>query len=308
MFRKATLAAAALLIAVPAYAWNDRAHMTVAAVAWRNLTPATKAEVSRLLRMNPDYGRWVAIVRPSQRDEIAFIRATTWPDSIRGRYQDDGYDPVEPVASQNIGYVDRVVHRYWHYSDTAFSPDGTPVQPTPVVNAVSRIELFTRTLADPVASDSVKSYDLTWLLQLFGDIHQPLHAVERYTINFRHGDSSGNGVKVCDDGASYCGTNDGLHSFWDGAIGNSESASSVMRMAALLPVPDQAVAAIANPSAWASESFNLAREFAYASPIGTAAGPYRVTADYRRTAGSIADTRVALAGARLAALLNNTYR
>jgi hypothetical protein len=298
----------ALSVAAPAGAWNDHGHMTVAAAAWKDLTPRAKAEVTRLLQLNPQYGRWISNVPQARRAEVAFMRAATWPDSIRGSYIDDGYDPVEPIASQNLGYSDRYVHRYWHYRDTGFSPDGTPVQQTPDVNAVSRIKLFATTLADSSASDDVKSYDLSWLLHLVGDIHQPLHAAERYTASFRRGDSGGNGVKVCDGTASSCGTDNGLHSFWDGAIGNSRSPTSAIRKAGMLPPPDPDETRIDNPENWAQESFELAKQYAYADPVGTGDGPYRLTVSYHRTAGGVAEKRISLAGARLARMLNQIYR
>lgn len=38
-----------------ASAWWDEGHMKVAALAWELLTPAAKAEASRLIRKNPEY-------------------------------------------------------------------------------------------------------------------------------------------------------------------------------------------------------------------------------------------------------------
>jgi hypothetical protein len=47
-----------------------------------------------------------------------------------------------------------------------------------------------------------------------------------------------------------------------------------------MPAADASAAGIADPNVWALESFNLAREFVYAQPIGNAPGPYRVTVAY----------------------------
>jgi hypothetical protein len=38
----------------PAYAWNNRGHMMVAAVAYQKLTQAKKDRVNALLLLNPD--------------------------------------------------------------------------------------------------------------------------------------------------------------------------------------------------------------------------------------------------------------
>jgi hypothetical protein len=40
--------------------WNGFGHMTVAAVAYDKLTPATKTKVVALLKLNPSYSDWVA--------------------------------------------------------------------------------------------------------------------------------------------------------------------------------------------------------------------------------------------------------
>lgn len=49
-----------LLWSTTAWAWWDEGHMRVAAMAWEQLTPATKAEAGRLLKLNPDYQEWIA--------------------------------------------------------------------------------------------------------------------------------------------------------------------------------------------------------------------------------------------------------
>ena len=46
--------------------------------------PAVKAEVTRPLKLNPNYETWVEGVDASHADEIAFIIAATWPDFIKG--------------------------------------------------------------------------------------------------------------------------------------------------------------------------------------------------------------------------------
>jgi hypothetical protein len=105
------------LVSTQARAWNDQGHMMVAAVAWERLTPAARQKVSRLLRQNPQYGTWIAGVPAQQRDEIAFLRAATWPDFIKSApgYVMDGNTPSGPDAARNIGYSDHLQHRYWHF-------------------------------------------------------------------------------------------------------------------------------------------------------------------------------------------------
>src|SRR3954465_9489189 len=170
------VASAALAVTcAPAQAWHSFAHMEVAAVAWAKLTATARAEATRLIKLNPLHDSWVMGVRARDRDRTAFVTASTWPDIIKSLsdYQSDGPDrgnrpPPGPEASQNIGYSDHLRHKYWHFIDEPFSPDGTPLQPPDVPNAQTRIADLRAKLATPSApgtqDDNIRSYDLVWLL------------------------------------------------------------------------------------------------------------------------------------------------
>jgi hypothetical protein len=95
-----------------------------------------------------------------------------------------------------------------------FSTDGTPVPEVPTPNAATRTEDFRKVLADPESPDLLKSYDLAWVLHLVGDIHQPLHAVSRFTHQLPQGDLGGNRVRLCDPACRQ-----ELHFVWDQALG-----------------------------------------------------------------------------------------
>lgn len=297
--------AAALIAPSSAQAWNARGHMMVAAVAWPQLTPNARATISRLLKKNPDYNDWIAGVPAELVDQVAFMQAATWPDDIRDSYQDDGYDPTVPQAGDNRGYADRWVHAYWHFKNIAFSTDGTPFPPPAQVNAIERIKLFRDTLNTP-ADDDVESYDLVWLTHLVGDMHQPLHATSRYSKTKKAGDNGGNGVFVCASGP--CTGGQKLHSFWDYGVGASQDYRSVIAHAERLPAAPADKRAITEPDTWLKESYKLARSRAYIAPIGGGKGPYVLTPAYKQGVGSTAEQQVALAGARLADLLNDRFK
>ena len=320
MKRAALIAAALTMVQTPpAAAWNARGHMTVAGVAWINLKPQVRVRAAQLLALNPDHATWIAGLAEADRPVHAFMEAATWPDDIRSRYRNDGYTPVDADADLNIGYADRRVRAYWHFKNVPFSNDGTPLRDPFRVNAETQIRALGDSLADPALDDAAKSFNLTWLLHLVGDVHQPLHASARFTATDRNGDSGGNGVIVCRPAPARCQTEgryaDKLHGLWDQAIGTSASAKSAFRKAGEL----NAVAAqpgtflgrvvartnlAAPPEAWIVESFELARKYAYADPIGPGSGPYYPSDKYRADAGSIAEQQVVIGGLRLAALLN----
>lgn len=114
--------AAILALAPSAHAWNGTGHMTVAYVAYQNLTPLTRARVDLLLKLNPMYSMWTANTKAAQKGLVAFLNASTWPDCIKRAtecpgYTEDGSDhgetpPPGPTASQNIGYSDKAMHKY----------------------------------------------------------------------------------------------------------------------------------------------------------------------------------------------------
>jgi S1/P1 Nuclease len=315
------LAAAVCLMAVPALAWNGLGHMAIAYIAWQRLTPAARAEISRLIRLNPDYNQFVAglpgdAAHQSQRDLRAFMEAATWADMIKGdpAYVSDGPEhgnraPDAPEAAQNIGYADHFMHKYWHFIDVPFSTDGTPLKQPQDINAETRIMLFRHVLATPKPAgmsdadwDQLRSYDLVWLLHLVGDIHQPLHCVSRFTRTQPDGDAGGNGVQVTE--GDWTGR---LHGFWDGALGLSREPEDAIAAAKALSLADAEQAGDLDVVHWVAEGVEIAKTVVYSPPIGDGAGPYTLDSAYVAKAKATAADRVALAGARLANVLNASF-
>ena len=74
-------------ITAPAQAWDSFGHMLVAYAAYQQLTPATQARVTTLVKLNPKYAEWDGWVPPgtaaAERDAIVFMIAATWADEIK---------------------------------------------------------------------------------------------------------------------------------------------------------------------------------------------------------------------------------
>jgi hypothetical protein len=311
------LIAAALFVtglATTSYAWDGFGHMAVAYLAYQQLTSTTRASANALLKLNPDYNTWVSEVPPgtsaADQDAVVFMFASRWPDDIKGEsgYHEDGPDPhgeIPPPGAtpdgQNVGYTDFARHRYWHFVDNPFTQDGSTLPAIPSPNAQTQIAVFRTTLASPTSSDDLKSYDLAWLLHLVGDVHQPLHCATRVSNspNDKNGDRGGNNVQLQSSGASE------LHMFWDDVMGpNAPPPAHVITFASGLAPPDPTLAAVSDETVWIAESVQNAQNDVYVSPIGPGDGPFTLTVAYKSNAKSVAEQRVALAGARLAALLN----
>jgi hypothetical protein len=191
------------------------------------------------------------------------------------------------------------MHRYWHFIDTPFSTDGSALVQPAAPNAKTQIELFTTAIAGTDISDAIKSYDLVWLEHLVGDVHQPLHATSRFSVDLPMGDRGGNSVALC---ASPC--KDELHAFWDEVLGTRKLPATAITAADKLPAAPAADAAVADEQTWITESFEAAKQFVYAAPVGPGAGPYTLDATYKLHAKTEAKARIELAGIRLANLIN----
>ena len=310
----ASLAAALAMAAAvtTAQAWWDAGHMQIAAVAYQNLTPQAKERADALLRLNPDYAKWTAgAPDDATAKQWAFAHAATWADDIKLRpygYTRDA--AASATAGQNIGYADRNQHDYWHYKDVPFSPDGTPLLPSNPVDAVTQLRLMVEALpATSGASDDIRSYDLVWILHMIGDVHQPLHAVARFTRELPTGDRGGNAEMVI----PATGETITLHAYWDrvfggyvspfGAIFDAEAQDGIGRLDA-----NPELAKIVDPERWIEESAALARTYAYAAPVSNGANAVPLTREYETNARNIARSQAALAAARLANLLNTAFR
>jgi hypothetical protein len=313
--------------AAPAYAWNDFGHMTVAYLAYQKLTPATRARANALLKLNPYYDRWAAAVPAGlDKDAVIFMLASLWADEIRSdpAFTSDGgaggnRPEGSPDAKRNTGYDDHLMHKYRHFIDTPFSTDGTSTASyqIPSPNAQDTIALFRAVLASG-DDDPKKSYDLTWLLHLVGDIHQPLHACTRLSSALPNGDDGGNKVTLrCTD----CPGN--LHKFWDDALGvttklsappeqkglpDGASIRAIIAFAKTLPRPKRALANKSSEAVWVQESVSGDRQTVYPGLVANSDGSFALTPEYTAAAQPLAKQRAALAGARLARLLNRELK
>lgn len=100
-----------------------------------------------------------------------------------------------------------------------------------------------------------------------------------------------------------------LHSFWDGVLGGGDAPSTAFNAITTLPTPPASAANDLDVSHWLDECFQAALQTAYKKPpIGTGTGPFTLTQAYKTAARKLAEKQVALAGARLAKILNEELR
>ena len=310
LIRRLTAGFAVLLLAFPASAWNYSGHCIIAEIAYERLTPQARARVDRMIHDHPDYvdvftkdAPVVIKEDPAALARYAFVHAAPWPDLIRGdaRFYDE--NSADARATPLLpGFPDMMRHGTWHYFDTPFSGDGTPVieqQPPHLMTELPRL------LAEiGTANSQQAAYDLPWLEHLVGDSHQPLHLTGRFIRSQPKGDAGGNFV-IVEPGRT-------LHSLWDDAAAPRDlSDDEVVRYAREIAAENPANATLSlDPADWAAESFELDKSAVYNFGLetGSKESPLILPPLYEEKAKIVARQRVAQAGYRLAEILNKQLR
>ncbi|MEA3210406.1 MAG: hypothetical protein QOE70_3463 [Chthoniobacter sp.] len=290
------------LFPLAAGAWDAAGHMLVTQIAWEHTQPAARAKVQALVKTLESTF--------NEGQPYNFITASCWMDDLRSK---PGYAWAK-----------------WHYVDIAFTPSGAPCAiPLESPHVVWAINENLKTLRDPSATPDQTAEVLGMLVHFVGDIHQPLHATD-------WNDRGGNGFLI--HGVPFTdlfpGSVANLHAFWDKAFrfdgrdgrivetwqcpaiadrpkapGEGVIAEQAAKiMAAFRPGSLPEINEPLSAEAWARESHSFGCLAAY--PVGPHPSNHEVvelSPDFAARAGQIAQLRVALAGYRLARLLNELF-
>jgi nuclease S1 len=276
-----TLAVTAALLGQPSAAWGPLGHHAVGAVADTLLSPGARVEVARLLLDDRDRNG-----APSGRTTLADV--SLWADEIRGSEAD---------------------RPRWHYDNMPACraipprPDWCPQQQC----ASARIEPLLAVLGDRTRAARERNEALKWIVHLVGDLHQPLHAADY---------AQGATLVPVQLAGRPERTPVTLHGAWDvrlvgsalHADGSRQPTESALR--ALVKRARELAPALREAPAtqWVLESNRLARQVALDYPgfacdsVPTQAVVLSV--NYQRRAQRVIRSQLALAGARLATVLN----
>lgn len=309
-------AALLILLALPASGWNEAGHSTVAILAWRALTPKTRDRVVALLRKHPGAEAWAA-----RDEEMLIAKAASWPDEIRK--EGHPFRADHRVEDHFINLPISVPADYPLFEDQTLA--GVIARP----NIVTRLKSSVAMVKNDLVDDSLRARELSWILHLVGDIHQPLHCAGVVSKRFPQGDRGGNWALVAPTAREIQPSEltdpprlPNLHGTWDDLMGVDARLDSVRRLADDAAAPDPKADLRFKPEAWAWESFRLAVSTAYANhTLEVVPGPQAVASlqagkvlkvpalppGYEEKARAVARSQVALAGARLAALLTEIF-
>ena len=270
MKRLIALLLLATLLPTQLTAWGPKGHAIVADLAQSRLTPAARANLQLLLG----------------NDSLASI--STWADQVRkDRDESSGWHYVD-IPKDAPGFSQpRDCFRPQDKHKDALTDHHNCV--------VDRIEMFQKVLADGSASRESRLEALKWIVHFVADLHQPLHAVEEAR--------GGNDIKLPAFGSPKCGDYDcNLHWAWDSLLlehaGLSEE-DYVRRMNELIAQKHLEKQAGGTAVDWANESHAQARRLVDPRPAAIDEAYYQANIE-------LVNEKLALAGVRLAALLNET--
>jgi hypothetical protein len=306
---------ALILVIVPSanesrcVAWDAAGHEVIATMADARLNPKARQAVSDLAQ---------ALSTPNQHYDAVSIAC--WMDDLRNK---------------NIALPDHGHFFTWHYIDLgieagdpvpSFVPGNDNEFQGNAVQGLKRAMVVLEGGTDPYVK--TKAMACAMVMHLVGDIHQPLHAATHYFYTsggWLHHDAGGNKEYVVNGPAGDARFN--LHNFWDSAWrANFDDATGRVSLDERYQeegLPDSAaVQEIAQTlaqtpptnadlrpdfDAWARESNQLARDFAYREITATESKKYcRLSSAYVSRANALARERLVLAAWRLAELLNET--
>jgi S1/P1 Nuclease len=281
VIRRLCLAFFLLLSAAPASAWWEYGHGTVGRIAYLNVSPATRAEVDRLLAQGRLLDTPICPVRTIE-------LASYWPDCIK-------------TLGERFSYASS-----WHYQNVDICRPFDQQSACRDGNCVSaQIERNVRLLADRSLPTRERVMALAFLVHFMGDLHQPMHAGD-------HNDLGGNRVQVS-YGAIAGRTN--LHMVWDGYLadrGISQPPGGPAGILSELSPADLAAMREGTLADWARESWQASRDHAYGSIFPNPCGPAPaerpvITEEITRQLVPVIRRQVARGGLRLARLLDEAF-
>lgn len=289
-------------------AWGPEGHRIVAIIAGQLLQrgdPALHAKIVALFKTDKDNGStktdiadeaiWADVLR--EKSEEARDAMALWHST---RLKGDSAD----MASACFGHTPL--------------PAGYPASHGPRENcSVDKILQFEAELKSPQTSSFERLAALRFLLNLVGDLHDPLHAIDE-------GDQGGFCVAIEVGSKPPVRLSDYWQQTLVGAAAGPDAAKGAARLLATIGTAELGDWPRGHPEAWAQETYEMAKSITYSFAAGQPAGKhtfsaakgqpcptvnlYHVGPDYETKALAAVRTQLAKAGVRLAAALRDNFK
>jgi hypothetical protein len=260
--------------ASPAHAYWEYGHETVAAIAYRNVSPVTRAKIDALLRQQ-------ALLETPTCPANTVEKAAYWPDCVK------------PLGQ-------RFTYAYsWHYQNVNVCKPFDLKSACKDGNCVSaQIERQVKLLKDKDVPAREHVMALAFLIHFVGDLHQPLHAGDR-------ADLGGNQAKA--DYGLYGPERLNLHAIWDGWLAERAISTPPPLVKTYSP-EERARLSAGTVEDWSRESWQVARDHVYAPAMGgdpcADVGRAHLTDEQIAAAVPVLRDEVTKGGLRLARLLD----
>lgn len=274
MIRKLALLLAVLIgFASPAQAYWEYGHETVAAIAYRNVSPQVRREIDRLLTRQ-------ALLETPTCKARTIEQASVWADCIK-------------TLGPRFSYAYN-----WHYQNVNICKPFDLKSNCPDGNCVSaQIERDVKLLKDKSVPLRERVQALAFLVHFVGDLHQPLHAGDRADLG---------GNRARSSYGDFVGQRLNLHSIWDGYLAE-RAISTPPSPVRVYSAAERAEMEGGTVEDWSRENWQVARDLAYPAAFGEACGDpdQRGTLDQAEIAALVepARTQIVRGGLRLARLL-----
>ena len=293
---KQIIAVICFCTSISAQAWWEAGHMLVADIAYANSNSRAKRVIKDLLPyMDLESTARHSYEYNKSNPNYTLMAISHWPDDL---YAFPNYLSVAKT---------------WHYIEDAYSEDGIAIPINiPRDNVVWAINQFRKHLAQKKANKYSRARALAYLVHFVGDIHQPLHCAEFYSKKLPDGDRGGNNYKIYFKEENGDVLNN-LHGLWDSALKlypnknfpYNVNAPKDIDMLMKLIMDDypknyfKSELKVLDPEQWEKESHELAI-YAHQTPFDA-----KPSEAYLEQGTEIAEKRIALAGYRLAEILND---
>ncbi len=272
------------------YAWNDTTYMLIAMIAEHRLDPFVKNSIAAI---GTDIDNEFSA-------SFDFVEAVCWAGDISLfgiKALDSWYEMPIPYTHNDI------------LSENKLSSISYQLRNNSLCFALNE---SVNTLKNPNSGSWEKNFMLRILMHCVANIHHPLHCINLYSPDFPNGDLGGKLFAVQDQAKN-------LRNLWDAAIrdiitvfgrchyGSYEEREELNTLIEFLLSKFPSSEMQYNEGTfedWALESYQLAILYAY-SNIQLGDIP---SGDYLRDRDLIVYRQIALAGYRLADLLNNLFR
>lgn len=284
------------------FAWTYTAHVLIAQIAYNNLTPAAKQKAEKLAQ---DIYVKLPLRQQEQLDTRyatanIFAKVAMLPDVWRKWRLETVFERLDAPLPTNLQPYEDHNTQQWHYITNPY-PSGVhcqTVQPQNVVWAINTLR------PDLTASKNFQTQAVLMVLleHYIGDADQPMHTVSNVSESCQ-GDKGGNDYCLHESSSDRCTKT--LHALWDSGVGYIKPKMNIAQAAYQLerayPINRYSGLIQENPQSWVNAAEHYAA-FAYSTPEYHKPSP-----TYYREGQAVAKQQIALAGYRLAFLLNHVW-